>query len=367
MQAPHIAYPDALDDIPDAPAVFLLWPRSGQPYLARTSLLRRRLRRLLNRREGFSPIASLSGIIERIEYWRSASQLSSSITHLQLAQTHFPEDWQRITRLRTPVLLRLTLENTFPRTMLSTRFGRGLSFGPFLTRTAAESFETQLLDLFQVRRCEENLEPSPEHPGCIYGEMNRCMRPCQQAVTRGEYHHEAARVEQFLLTRGASLQATAEAARDLASQEMQFEEAARLHQRIEKINQVQAAAGGLARAIDQLAGVAILPSLSPEAVELRFLIGGCWQTPVIVGVSEAFGAGASMDARLRRVIADLKPEGAPNSEHLAILTRWYGSSWRDGEWLEMDWPSKIPYRKLVNAIGRVASEKKTGSEENARL
>ena len=40
-------------------------------------------------------------------------------------------------------------------------------------------------------------------------------------------------------------------------------------------------------------------------------------------------------------------------EHLAILTRWHGSSWRDGEWLGFESVEKIPYRKLVNAMGRV--------------
>jgi hypothetical protein len=34
--------------------------------------------------------------------------------------------------------------------------------------------------------------------------------------------------------------------------------------------------------------------------------------------------------------------------------RWYSSSWRDGEWIDIEWPSKIPYRKLVNAIARVS-------------
>lgn len=37
----------ALAQVPNVPAVFLLWPREGEPYLARTALLRRRLRRLL--------------------------------------------------------------------------------------------------------------------------------------------------------------------------------------------------------------------------------------------------------------------------------------------------------------------------------
>ena len=61
-----------------------------------------------------------------------------------------------------------------------------------------------------------------------------------------------------------------------------------------------------------------------------------------------------MDRRLRDIVAALDPQGSAIPEHLAILTRWHTSSWRDGEWIEIDWPSKIPYRKLVNAIARVA-------------
>src|SRR5229473_1222359 len=169
MREPLLASPLDLDSVPDRPAVFLLWAGEGKPYLARTALLRRRL------------------------------------IHLQLAQQHFPDEWQRIVRLRPPAFVRLTLDNQFPRTMVTTRLGRGLFYGPFPSRGAAENFNNEMLDLFQVRRCEENLQPSPQHPGCIYGEMNRCLRPCQQAVSIDEYKGEAARVEQFLRTSGASL------------------------------------------------------------------------------------------------------------------------------------------------------------------
>jgi hypothetical protein len=41
-------------------------------------------------------------------------------------------------------------------------------------------------------------------------------------------------------------------------------------------------------------------------------------------------------------------------ESLALIARWYYSTWRDGEWLAFDDFSAIPYRKLVNAISRVA-------------
>jgi len=354
MRDPRTASPSDLDSIPDRPAVFLLWASEGAPYLARTAFLRRRLRRLLSERDRASRVLNLRGVVERIEYWPTGSQLESSLTHLELAQKYFPEDWPRIVRLRPPAFLRLTLDNQFPRTMVTTRLGRGLYYGPFATRTAAEHFNNQLLDLFQIRRCEENLQPSPAHPGCIYGEMNRCLRPCQTVVSIEEYRSEADRVEQFLRTSGASLKDPSEQARDRASAEMQFEEAERLHQRTARIAEVQAAAGELPRTLDRLAGVAVVPSSIPDAIDLWFLIGSCWQTPRRLLLSEVDGAGQSMDRRVRDLVAAIEPHGAPNLEQLAILTRWYTSSWRDGEWIDIEWPSKIPYRKLVNAIGRVA-------------
>src|SRR5205085_7317395 len=235
MREPLTAVPSELESIPDRPAVFLLWAGEGAPYLARTTKLRRRLKRLLSDRESVSRVLNLRGVVERIEYWLTGSQLESALIHLNLAKQYFPEDVARITRLKPPVFLRLTLDNPFPRTMLTTRLGRGLFYGPFANRVAAERYQNEMLDLFQLRRCEDNLAPSPEHPGCIYGEMNKCLRPCQQVVSVEEYRGEAQRVEEFIRTDGASLRESAEAARDRASAAMRFEEAEQLHQRLDKI------------------------------------------------------------------------------------------------------------------------------------
>jgi excinuclease UvrABC nuclease subunit len=241
--------------------------------------------------------------------------------------------------------------------MLTTRLGRGLYYGPFAGRAAAERFQNEMLDLFQLRRCEENLAPTPDHPGCIYGEMNKCLRPCQQVVSVEEYRGEATRVEQFLRTDGASLHESAETARDQASTAMQFEEAERMHQRLTRIEEAQASAGDLARVLDRLAGVAVVPSAQPESVDLIFLAAGRWIEPRAFSCSEdaTFLENASMDRRLRDLCGGISGAASPDLEHLAILVRWHGSSWRDGEWIGFDSFDKIPYRKIVNAVARVAA------------
>ena len=78
------------------------------------------------------------------------------------------------------------------------------AFGPFQSNAAAERFSDELLKLFLLRRCTEDLECSPTHPGCVYGEMKMCLAPCQMACTPERYAEEAAAVERFLETRGES-------------------------------------------------------------------------------------------------------------------------------------------------------------------
>ena len=158
----------------------------------------------------------------------------------ELARRHFPKTYLDLLKLRMPTYVKLVLTNEFPRSQLTTHLGRApaLYCGPFRSRASAEKFESQFLDLFQMRRCQDDLMPSPEHPGCIYGEMGMCLRPCQQVVGRDEYLHEVGRVAEFLKTGGHSLLDTIGRARDRYSEEMMFEEAARQHKRYEKVQEV---------------------------------------------------------------------------------------------------------------------------------
>ncbi len=185
----------------------MLWPREGEPYLSKTALLRRRLLRLLKERERPSRLLNLRHTVRRIEYRLTGSAFESSVVLYEQARRHFPDTYLDLLKLRMPPYVKIVLGNQFPRSHITTHLTRsaGLYFGPFRSRASAERFEGQFLDLFQMRRCQEDLAPSPQHPGCIYGEMGMCLRPCQEVVGPPEYGHEVARVVEFLRTGGRSL------------------------------------------------------------------------------------------------------------------------------------------------------------------
>ncbi len=339
-----------LDNAPESSAVFAIFAASGDPYLARTTNLRFRLRRLLS---STGRLFTLRSVAERVEFTVTASRLETALTHYEWAKRYFPRDWSKRVKLPHPAYVKLLLANDYPRTHVTARLGGGLSryFGPFRTRAQAEAFESKMLDLFQVRRCQEDLEPSPSHPGCIYGEMNLCLRPCQQAVTPAEYRAEASRLEAFLATGGTALVDAIGAARDRASDQMEFEEAQRQHRRLEKVEQVLKLRDELCAELDHLRGIAVLPSSRPFTVRLQPFLAGWFQPPVVFALE---GAGESMDARLRHLLEPLTVARSTTSErqeHLALLAQWFYSSHRDGAWI----PYPISYRKLVRAISGVAN------------
>jgi excinuclease ABC subunit C len=349
----------AVEALPNSPAVFALWPKEGDPYLSKTALLRRRLLRLLKEREKPSRLLNLRHTVARIEYSLTGSAFESSLILYEQARRHFPKSYLDLLKLRMPPYLKIVLNNEFPRSHITTHLTRtgGLYFGPFRSRASAEKFEGQFLDLFQMRRCQEDLSPSPEHPGCIYGEMGMCLRPCQSVVGAAEYAHEVARLVEFLRTDGRSLADAIAHSRDRLSDTMQFEEAARQHKRLEKVEDVLKLRDELARDVDRLNGVAIAPSLAPFAVEMWFVKEGNWQQPQRFGFEVREGKTVSLDHKLRETFAAVAPGklGArERQEYLALLARWYYSTWRDGEWLSFDSYDDIPYRKLVNAVSRVS-------------
>jgi excinuclease UvrABC nuclease subunit len=351
---------DALETVPNRPAVFLIRPHQGEPYLGKTTLLRRRLVRLLKHRDRPSRMLNLRETARAVEYRLTGSALEAMLLHYDLARRHFPDRYLELLNLRMPPYVKLLLANPYPRAQVTSRLSASASlhFGPFRTRQAAERFESQFLDLFQIRRCQDDLAPSPEHPGCIYGEMSLCLRPCQAAVSRDEYAHEVARVVDFLRSDGQSLMGSVTAARDRLSQEMNFEEAARQHNRLEKIREILKLRDALVCDINRLNGAIVTSSLEPHAVELWFVCQGYWQAPLRMTFEVSEGKPVSLDKRLRDVISTLRPVFGSTrlrQEHLALLARWFYSSWREGEWVPFNSLIEMPYRRLVRAISRVAA------------
>jgi hypothetical protein len=271
---------EILREIPAAPGVVCLRGADelSQPYLTRAADVRRRLRRLLDSPDAVDelgrPVLSkrlnLRERVRWIEWTRTGSEFESTVVLYCAARANFgPAEARRRLRLYAPFVLRMASSNEHPRVYVTNRLNRKSleeSFGPFQSRAAAERYCEAVLDLFKLRRCWEDLEVSPDHPGCAYGEMKMCMEPCKGACTREEYAAEAERVRAFLETNGESMLAELAAKREAASEAMDFEAAAALHKQWEKVKTATQLVEEIVRPLTRLRAL-IVQAAAPSAEE----------------------------------------------------------------------------------------------------
>jgi len=346
------------------PAVFLLRaadPRA-EPYVSKTANLRRRLERLLAPPEERSKRLNLRERVQVIEYSLTGSDFESGFVLYRILRAHFPEGYAKRLRLRFAPLIKLHLENEYPRASVTTRLtrlgGKNIYYGPFLSRLAAEKFMNDALDFFTMRRCVEDLNPDPKFPGCVYSEMKMCLAPCFRGCSDDEYRAEVVRVEDFLNTRGESLKRHIAAERDRASEALAFEEASTLHSRLEKLAPVLQQMPEPVQRLDQMRALIVQTSSVSEAVALFRVDAGAIAGPLIFPISgEERTKSQSMEARIQTALGGFPAAQTRNAlermEHLALLRRWCYRGTRKGEIFFADPKGELPMRRIVRGIGRV--------------
>ncbi len=400
---------EALAQLPTTAAVFALYGEQGEPYVGRTPNLRGRLKRLLQPSEKHPRRLKLAGLVRRIEWQTVGSEFESLLAQFNLleavyAEKSAPQEALKRMHLRAPSFLRYLGSNPQPRLAVTTRPSQRESawaFGPFQSNAAAERFSDELLKLFLLRRCTEDLECSPTHPGCVYGEMKMCLAPCQLACTPARYAEESAAVESFLETRGESSLVQLRAEREKAASNLEFETAAEIHAQIQKVEAVAAQASELVRPLNQQRAIVLQESAksgseAADSVSIFLYENGCWRGPAQFstlgmriqneqsGSSSLFAQPmmiepilesapitteepkatrdqltARFEAALVELTADKTPPSATTKQgHLALLTRWFyrPAAKREGEIFFPDAANHWPSKAILRGVGRIAAK-----------
>lgn len=357
--------------VPAAPAVFLLRGEAAEPYVSKTANLRRRLHRLLAPVEARTKKLNLRDRVRAIQYTPTGSDFESGFLLYKTLRTEFPKTYGNRLRFRFAPLVKLHLDNEFPRASVTTRLGRlngkNLYYGPFLSRVAAEKFMNDSLDFFKMRRCVDDLHPDPAFPGCIYSEMKMCLAPCFKGCTDEDYASEVKRVEAYFDSSGDSLLRELSAQREAASAALAFEDAAAIHVRIEKLQPVAAQVSEVVRRIDRFSALMIQPNHIAGSVTFFKIEQARISDPISFSIEPAeHMKSQSMESRVQEVLAAAPVDKAKSAlemmEHLAMLKRWYYRSSHVGEVFFANANGELPMRRVVRGISRVFRGEKADPE-----
>jgi len=405
----------ALGELPSASAVFALYGAEAhaEPYIGRTPNLQSRLARLLQPSAKHPHRLHLSGLVRRIAWRLTGSEFESLLTQFSLLEKVFGAKALERMHLRYPAFVRFLGGNPYPRVVVTHRPSQreaGWAYGPFPSRAVAERYVDEMLKLFLLRRCIDDLHPDPTFPGCVYSEMKMCLAPCYKGCSDERYGEESGAVESFLATRGESRLVQLRAQRDEASADLQFESAAAVHALVQRVEAVRELASELVRPMDKLRCVILQASTNPAEVTVFLFENGMLRGPAgfsTVGmriqneqsgstslfaqpmalepVLEERGAmeqgskgadeqGAKeqqinrvprtqLESRLETVLSALSAPSVPPTPtqrqgHLALLKRWYyrPEAKRTGEIFYPDSSDHWPNRSILHGIGRVAAK-----------
>ena len=399
----------SLSQLPTSPAVFALYGAEAhaEPYIGRTPNLRGRLQRLLQPSPGHPRRLQLAGRVRRIAFQLTGSEFESLFIQFELLQEVYGTKSLERMHLRAPAFVRFLGGNPYPRIIVTHRPSQReaeWAYGPFASRAAAERYADEALKLFLLRRCIEDLDPHPSHPGCVYSEMKMCLAPCYKGCTDERYAQEAAAVQSFLATRGESRLVVLRAQRDEASANLEFEAAAAIHAQVQRVESVRALSPELVRPLSQLRAIVLQASANPDEVAVFLFEKGRLRGPAgfstigmriqneqsgssslfaqpfaLEPVPETPAPEASnpegavtgpqkvqrgvLEARMEAVLSALsEPAETPSATlrqgHLALLKRWYyrPEVRRTGEIFFPDAEGNWPIKALLRGVGRVAAK-----------
>jgi len=391
----------ALGQLPREASVFALYGEDAkaEPYIGRTPNLRGRLGRLLIPSAKHPRRLQLAGRVRRIDWRITGSEFEALLLQFELLQKVYGAKSLERMHLRMPAFVRFLGGNPYPRVTVTSRPSlreAEWAYGPFASRTQAERYAEEMLKLFLLRRCLDDLNPDPSHPGCVYSEMKMCLAPCYKGCTDERYAEESEAVEKFLATRGDSKLVTLKTQRDEASANLEFESAAALHAQVQRVEGVRSLAAEIVRPLNQLRAVILQESAQPDEVAVFLYEDGRMRGPTAFstlgmriqneqsGSSSLFAQPMAlmpvpepssektatpqvsrnvledrMQAALSELSVAFEPPGATVRQgYLALLKRWYyrPEVRRPGEIFFSDAEGHWPIKALLRGAGRIAAK-----------
>lgn len=227
-----------LAHLPEQPGVYLFKDRAGELlYVGKAARLADRVRSYFLKHADHSPKTSLLvSQIADLETMVTRSELEALILESNLVKRHRPRFNVVLRDDKQYPYLRLPIKEQFPRLSIVRRVQKdgALYYGPYTPAGALRDTLKVIKKVFPLATCTIDIDGKAER-ACIEFEIKRCMAPCTGNQSREDYHRIVQQVRHFLEGRDRELLDELRAQMESAAEREDFEEAARLRDRMYNI------------------------------------------------------------------------------------------------------------------------------------
>jgi excinuclease ABC subunit C len=228
--------------LPDAPGVYRMIGEDGEVlYVGKARSLKKRVIQYAQGRFHTNRIAHMVDLTRSMEFASTRTEADALLLEINLIKTMKP---------RFNVLLRddksfpeIVIRREHPAAQLRKHRGahtiKGDYFGPFASAGAVNRTLNTLQKAFLLRSCSDSVYESRTRP-CMLHQIRRCAAPCTGLIALDDYALLVEEAELFLRGKSRSVMARMSQEMQAASDELEFERAARLRDRIRALSAVAA-------------------------------------------------------------------------------------------------------------------------------
>ncbi|NQS90287.1 excinuclease ABC subunit UvrC [Patescibacteria group bacterium] len=234
-----MALKEKLDLLPDKSGVYFFKNENGKIlYVGKALSLKRRVRSYFQKGTLPPRIHSLMRKVYNLEWIITESEAEAFLLESNLIKHHHPHYNIRLRDDKSYPYIKITTAEGFPRVFLTRNPKRdgSLYFGPYANVKAAKKTLRLIQRLFPLRRCKDKfkIKLSP----CLNFHIGQCSAPCVGRISKEEYDYLVKNVCLFLQGHYESLLSSLEKEMSKASDNENFERAAKLRDCIRAIQRV---------------------------------------------------------------------------------------------------------------------------------
>ncbi len=226
-----------MSPFPHQPGVYLMRDQESRIlYVGKAKDLKKRVTSYL--KVETSKTAALLEKVENLEYIITANEKEALILESNLIKKHRPRYNVDLRDDKQFPCLRLGLAEPYPRLQVVRRIkkDKALYFGPFSSAGKMRATVEYLQRVFPLRQCRQKDLPRRSRP-CLYFQTGKCPGPCHDKISQEEYDRRVREVVCFLEGRNRDLIKDLKKQMHSASEDLRFEEAAVLRDRILAISE----------------------------------------------------------------------------------------------------------------------------------
>jgi len=225
---------DQVRRLPDAPGVYRMFGDGGEAlYVGKARSLKKRVSQYAQGRFHTNRIALMVDLTRSMEFTSTRTETDALLLEINLIKQLKP---------RFNVLLRddksfpeILIRREHPAAQLRKHRGahsvKGDYFGPFASAWAVNRTLNTLQKAFLLRSCADSVYESRTRP-CMLHQIRRCAAPCTGLISLEDYAGLVDQAEAFLRGKSRAVMAGMSDQMQAASDDLQFERAAALRDRI---------------------------------------------------------------------------------------------------------------------------------------